>query len=543
MRRSNSEFRTGFLSEEGQELNNRDYFGYAEMDDYACYVLADSLDEEPLSNSAQTAVESLIRSFGEHPSMSRGRLKKYMHTAHRELKKQRGGMRLKASVVMAVTDYRKIRYCHAGNSRFYLMRNGRFFLKTRDQSLTGNLIREKKLSVDRAAAHEERNNLYSCLGGRHRPELQVSKKHPLADGDTLYLMSRGVWEACGDQELLDISKDAKEPTEILEQVEDLILGKQEAYQIDNYTLAVTFIDKVYRSPKKKVSVKAVLMIAVPLLLAAGGISLGLWLRHRNIRSREESLAQCMESGEAYIKYDNYVRAAEEYTEAKKLADGLKNTEISEESGQYQKLSEQICLADEALREEEYQKAQELYRKARDLSWEAGNVGKAYIESRLEETEGHLELLDLMELGTRREESGDRDGAIEAYKEARKKAAALYDADIKAEALEKQEALEAQIAEEKQEEEAERKAEEEQEKALLAEQRELENEQKSNDQKNAIDLENKGNELLAEGKYDNAITYYRTAQSIYERLELSDRAAALEEKIAAARAGLEGEVGP
>ncbi len=543
MRRINSEFRTNFISEEGLELTNKDYFGYAEMEEHACYVLADSLDEEPLSNSAQAVVESLIRSFSEAPTMSRRKLKKYMLTAHRELRRQQGGIHLKASVVMVVTDYQKVRYCHAGNSRFYLLRNGRILLRTEDQSLTGNLIREKKLSVDRAAAHEERNNLYSCLGGRGTPEISVSKKHLLADGDTLYLMSRGVWEACGDQELLDISKDAKEPTEILEQVEDLILGKQETYQIDNYTLAVTFIDKVYRSPKKKVSVKTVLMIAVPLLLAAGGISLGLWLRHRNIRSREESLAQCMESGEAYIKYDNYVRAAEEYTEAKKLADGLKNTEISEESGQYQKLSEQICLADEALREEEYQKAQELYRKARDLSWEAGNVGKAYIESRLEETEGHLELLDLMELGTRREESGDRDGAIEAYKEARKKAAALYDADIKAEALEKQAALEAQIAEEKQEEEAERKAEEEQEKALLAEQRELENEQKSNDQKNAIDLENKGNELLAEGKYDNAITYYRTAQSIYERLELSDRAAALEEKIAAARAGLEGEVGP
>lgn len=86
MRRSNSEFRTGFLSEEGQELNNRDYFGYAEMDDYACYVLADSLDEEPLSNSAQAVVESLIRSFGEHPSMSRQKLKKYMYNAHRDLK-------------------------------------------------------------------------------------------------------------------------------------------------------------------------------------------------------------------------------------------------------------------------------------------------------------------------------------------------------------------------------------------------------------------------------------------------------------------------
>ena len=35
MRRINSEFRTRFMSEEGQKLSNRDYFGYAEMDDFA----------------------------------------------------------------------------------------------------------------------------------------------------------------------------------------------------------------------------------------------------------------------------------------------------------------------------------------------------------------------------------------------------------------------------------------------------------------------------------------------------------------------------
>ena len=47
--RINSEFKTANLSEEGQELSNRDYFGYVEMDDFACYVLADSLDENHLS--------------------------------------------------------------------------------------------------------------------------------------------------------------------------------------------------------------------------------------------------------------------------------------------------------------------------------------------------------------------------------------------------------------------------------------------------------------------------------------------------------------
>lgn len=39
MRRINSEFKTGNLSEEGQQLANRDYFGYVEMDDFAFYAM------------------------------------------------------------------------------------------------------------------------------------------------------------------------------------------------------------------------------------------------------------------------------------------------------------------------------------------------------------------------------------------------------------------------------------------------------------------------------------------------------------------------
>ena len=151
MRRINSDFRTKFISEEGQKLSNRDYFGYVEMDDFACYVLADSLDGETRSNSAQFVVESLIRSFGENPTLRKGKLKKYIQNAHRELRKMRGGMHLKASVVLAVTDYKKLRYCYVGNSRLYLLRNSRFLIQTKDQSLTRNLIDDRKIPLDQAA--------------------------------------------------------------------------------------------------------------------------------------------------------------------------------------------------------------------------------------------------------------------------------------------------------------------------------------------------------------------------------------------------------
>ena len=69
MRRENAGFRTAFVSEEGTKLLNRDYFAYVEMDDYACYVAADSLDDEKDENSAQIVVECILREFTEHPAM------------------------------------------------------------------------------------------------------------------------------------------------------------------------------------------------------------------------------------------------------------------------------------------------------------------------------------------------------------------------------------------------------------------------------------------------------------------------------------------
>ncbi|MBA8895164.1 hypothetical protein B0I61_000503 [Clostridium saccharobutylicum] len=41
MRKLNSKFETSFISEEGTYLQNKDYFAFVELDNYACYVIAD----------------------------------------------------------------------------------------------------------------------------------------------------------------------------------------------------------------------------------------------------------------------------------------------------------------------------------------------------------------------------------------------------------------------------------------------------------------------------------------------------------------------
>ena len=529
MRRINSEFQTVNMSEEGQKLSNRDYFGYVEMDDFACYVLADSLDGDSSINSAKLVVESIIRDFTEVPSMGKGRLKRMAHRAHTELLRQKAGMHLKASAVVAVTDYQKIRYVYVGNSRYYLIRNDRILEKTTDQSLTSNLVEAEKITLDQAAAHEERNNLYSFLGERGTPKIQISKKRKLENGDVFLLLTRGVWEQCPDEKLLEIIRDANEPEEA---------------EIDNYTMAVTFVRKVYQSPKKPWTLKKILMIVIPVVLVVGGISIALFLRHRSIQNKEKELAECMEDGETYFQNDNYQRAVEEYGEAEELADSLKREEEALLADQYKQVAEQIILADETLAAGEYEKAQELYLTAGEMSQKAGNVGKDYIDSQLERAKDYIAVYDLIALGERKEEYGNLEGAVAAYKEAREKAADIYYSEGKTEALEKQAAAEEAMEKAAMEEEARKKeqeeaAAEETEKQQQAEEAalEMENQQKANDQQNAIDLENQGNMLFAQGKYESAITFYQTAQAIYRRLELDELADNLNPKIDAARAGM------
>ncbi len=536
MRKVNSEFQTRYLSEEGQKLSNRDYFGYVEMDDFACYVMADSLDDDMEENSARIVVESLIRCFNERPTMSAGALKRYLNQAHKELGSLRRGRRLKASVSMVVSDYRKLRFCYTGNSRFYLIRNSRVLSQSNDQSLTHNLVIDEKVPLDQAAEHQERNNLYSYLGMRGKPKVVVSPKIKLENGDIIAQLTRGVWENCPDENLMEFINEATEPKDVLEKVEDQVLGRQDEKEIDNYSLAVTFITKVFQPPKKKITIKQILAVLIPILLIVGILSVTLYIRYRNAKNKADSLVQYMESGEEYLRYDNYKKASEEYTEAKKLASDLKKQEDLTEANQYLKLTEQIILADEAMLAGEYVKAQDLYLSARELSVRAGNVGKKYIESQLEMAKAYIDVYDWIAVGETKEGYGDLEGAIEAYKTAKEKATALYDKQSKEEALSKQLAVEELLSTEAAAVSAAAKAEEEKEKESQAAAQEMENQQKMTEQTNAIELQNKANELMKEEQYEHAITFYRAAQAIYDSIDMAEMGDAIEEKITAAEAG-------
>ena len=119
MRKQNSVFKTAFTSEADKNLKNTDSFGYVELDKYACYVIADGIDDQVDGMSAKLAVDTIISA-----SMRKGALRRYLRSANKALLTADSKMRLKASVTVVVTNYVKMRYGQAGNTRFRLYRDG-----------------------------------------------------------------------------------------------------------------------------------------------------------------------------------------------------------------------------------------------------------------------------------------------------------------------------------------------------------------------------------------------------------------------------------
>jgi len=84
-------------------------------------------------------------------------------------------------------------WVHVGDSRFYLMRQGRLVAATKDHSKVQYLVDQGLIKPEEVLMHPDRNKIFSCLGGMAEPVIDLSRRTPLLDGDLLVLCTDGLW--------------------------------------------------------------------------------------------------------------------------------------------------------------------------------------------------------------------------------------------------------------------------------------------------------------------------------------------------------------
>ena len=424
MRKQNSNFSAAFVSEAGSQLKNSDYFGFVELDEYACYVIADGITELTGTESARLAIETVILHFQANPSMSGRSMRRLIAAADRALIGYDSYTRQEASLTVILTDYRSFRYGYLGNTRMRMYRGGRVFRQTEDMSLAQEFVEQEKIARDVLQEHEERNNLYAYLGqGGARPF--VSKKIKLLDTDIITLYTRGIWENLDEAELDDVFSEAgNEVQDSLDNVEELLLSRQPR-NLENYTFAAIFINKVYSDParaKKRKKIILFSVLAVILIIIVVCICIFL---HRRKQQRIADMNFYFTNTVEYIDTGNFIRAKEECAKAAELAEKLKDKEMRSRLQEYLFVIETVILGDESFSAGSYEEARDHYENAMDRVRYADFIGETYMETKLDKLADFLSVSDYIALGDMLLDTAEYEKAEKQYLAAKKLAAASH----------------------------------------------------------------------------------------------------------------------
>lgn len=105
-----------------------------------------------------------------------------------------------STITAAVIRGSSVIIAQVGDSRGYLIRNGRLRRVTRDHSLVDELVRSGELTAEQALHHPQRNVITRALGVKPSVEVDIFEER-LHDADFVLLCSDGLYRVVEDGEM------------------------------------------------------------------------------------------------------------------------------------------------------------------------------------------------------------------------------------------------------------------------------------------------------------------------------------------------------
>ncbi len=159
----------------------------------------------------------------------------------------------RTTVVACVVQGGYAYWSFVGDSRLYLIREGRIVTRTRDHTPVQVLVDAGRIREEAAMMHPDKNKLLQCLGGPRAPRVEPAARARLAKDDIVLLCSDGFWGPLTQRQLLMglIGKPAPKALPELIQLAESRAGPR----CDNISvLAIEWQDKAVPPPVEPLTV-------------------------------------------------------------------------------------------------------------------------------------------------------------------------------------------------------------------------------------------------------------------------------------------------
>jgi serine/threonine protein phosphatase PrpC len=139
------------------------------------------------------------------------------------------------TVVVAVQgDGNYLEIAHVGDSRAYLLRDGKPTLLTNDHSVVQEMVRAGRLTEEQARINPYKNLITRCLGHEEKVEVDQTPVE-LKRGDWIVLCSDGLPTVLRDEQICDVVSTTHEPDGVCE---ELVKQTLDGGAPDNVTVVV-----------------------------------------------------------------------------------------------------------------------------------------------------------------------------------------------------------------------------------------------------------------------------------------------------------------
>jgi serine/threonine protein phosphatase PrpC len=222
---------------------------YAMAPDLGLFLVADGMGGHRAGQVAsQLAAETAIRAtqtLEGAPVSPSEKLRQVLACSNREIfaaaqaQPELGGMG--TTLVALLADGDRVALAHVGDSRAYLVRQGRIRCLTDDHSLVGELLRRREISEAAAREHPHRHVLTRALGVRPAVEGDLMEMTP-QDGDVFVLCSDGLTNHVQDEEIAMALQSESESE--LQQIGDVLVSwANDRGGLDNTTVVLVRCEK------------------------------------------------------------------------------------------------------------------------------------------------------------------------------------------------------------------------------------------------------------------------------------------------------------
>lgn len=241
------------------------------------YVVADGLGgHERGEVSSKYAVETLLKVYYEASNIPpEKRLRDIIQQINQNLyayaKENLGaGEKTGTTLVAAVVRNGKLLVANVGDSRAYLLRDGKIEQITRDHTLVGELVRAGTLTEEEARESKYRNRLSRSVGSDPKLEVDIHPPILLRRGDIVLLCSDGLTGYATPQDILGAAHG--NPQEI---VERLIRFANDRGGADNITVSAIKYGEKFTLPFA-LPIRRLALVGAGMLALAAFVLLGLF---------------------------------------------------------------------------------------------------------------------------------------------------------------------------------------------------------------------------------------------------------------------------